>query len=187
MKEKLITHDGYFDHYYFVEPGSDYAEVIWRDIGLLDNATLFPSPLRRSNALLQFLHHAHFSFTLGRFVNPPFQRIWTKRYALSQVMFNEDKKYCVIFTDISACRTDRRYLEALHRQENIVMVMVMANVVSRKERLLKERFACFDYVISWDMSDVEKYHMIYHPPCYSKIGIPDSREPFSDCFFVGNA
>ena len=187
MKEELITHDGGFDHYYFVEPGSDYGEIMWRDIGLLDKATLLPTPIHSSNRLLQFLHHAHFSFAINKKIDLPFQSIWTKQYALSHMEFEENKKYCVIYTDISACRTHVRYLEKLSQKKNIVMVMVMANVVDSKEKLLKQRFGYFKYVFSWDKADVEKYGMIYHSTYYSRITMPSKGELESDCFFIGSS
>ena len=160
---------------------------MWRDIGLLENATLFPTPMLSSNPLLQFLHHAHFSFAINNKVNLPFQALWAKQYALSNIQFNEHKKYCLIYTDISACRTDTYYLEKLSQKKNIVMVMVMANVVASKEKLLKQRFKYFKYVFSWDKADVEKYGMVYHPPCYSRITMPSNRKMDSDCFFIGSS
>lgn len=187
MKEELITHDGGFDHYYFIEPGSDYGEIMWRDIGLLEKATLLPTPIHSSNSLLQFLHHAHFSFAINKKVNLPFQTLWAKQYALSHIKFDDQKKYCVIYTDISACRTDTFYLEKLSQKKNIVMVMVMANVVASKEKLLKQRFKYFKYVFSWDKADVEKYGMVYHSTYYSRIEMPSKGTIESDCFFIGSS
>ena len=187
MKEELITHDGGFEHYYFVEPGSDYGRIMWRDIGLLDKATLLPTPIHSENRLLQFLHHAHFSFAVNGKVSLPFQGIWKNQYALSHVEFKEDKKYCVIYTDISACRTDVRYLASLHARPNVVMIMVMANVVASKEKLLKARFKCFDRIFSWDRGDVARYGMLYYAPCYSRIDMPKEEGEGSDCFFIGSA
>lgn len=187
MKEELITHDGGFDHYYFVEPGSDYGEIMWRDIGLLDKATLLPTPIRSNNPLLQFLHHAHFSFAINKKVDLPFQTIWAKQYALSHINFDGQKKYCVIYTDISACRTDIHYLEKLSQKKNIIMVMVMANVVDSKEKLLKQRFKYFKYLFSWDRADVEKYGMVYHSTYYSRIKMPPKGSTESDCFFIGSS
>ena len=187
MKEELITHDGGFDRYYFVEPGSDYGEIMWRDIGLLDKATLLPTPIHSSNPLIQFLHHAHFSFAVNKKVGLPFQTLWAKQYALSHIQFDDQKKYCVIYTDISACRVDTHYLEKLSQKKNIVMVMVMANVVASKEKLLKQRFKYFKYVLSWDRADAEKYGMVYHPAYYSRIAMPSKRTLESDCFFIGSS
>lgn len=187
MKEELITHNGGFDHYYFVEPGSDYGKIMWQDIGLLNNATLIPNPIHSENLLLRFFHHAHFSFAVNKRINLPFKSIWRNLYSLSKIDFKEDKKYCVIYTDISACRTDVRYLEMLSKKNNIVMIMVMANVVDSKEKILKQRFRFFKYIISWDRSDVEKYGMVYHPNYYSQISMPSKSTADSDCFFIGSS
>lgn len=187
MKEELIKHDGSFDHYYLVGPGSDYGEIMWRDIGLLDNATLLPAPIHSRNKYIRFFHHIHFSFTINKIFNIPFQNIWFNQYSLSHVELDKEKKYCIIFTDIAACRTDVRYLEKLHLRKNIVMIMVMANVVSSKKKLLMKRFKLFDHIFSWDKADAKKYRMIYHPPYYSSIQMPEKNELQSDCFFIGNS
>lgn len=187
MKEELIKHDGGFCHYYFVEPGSDYGEIMWRDIGLLEKVTLLPTPIYSKNIILQLLHHLHFSFAINKIINLPFQYIWEKLYALSHMEFLDEKKYCVIYTDISACRTDEKYLNKLRKKQNIVMIMVMANVVDSKEKLLKRRFKYFDYVFSWDMADVEKYGMVFHPAYYSRIQMPVQSDISSDCFFIGSS
>ena len=123
MKEGLIRHDGGFDRYYFVEPGSDYGEIMWRDIGLLEKAELLPNPVFSKNKFLRLMHHLHFSFAINNRVSLPFQGMWKNAYALSHVKFEEGKKYCVIYTDISACRTDCGYLRSLKNMENTVMVM----------------------------------------------------------------
>ena len=146
MKEGLIRHDGGFDRYYFVEPGSDYGEIMWRDIGLLEKAELLPNPVFSKNKFLRLMHHLHFSFAINNRVSLPFQGMWKNAYALSHVKFEEGKKYCVIYTDISACRTDCGYLRSLKNMENTVMVMAMANVVRSKEKLLDKRFPYFDYI-----------------------------------------
>ena len=187
MKEGLIRHDGGFDRYYFVEPGSDYGEIMWRDIGLLEKAELLPNPVFSKNKFLRLMHHLHFSFAINNRVSLPFQGMWKNAYALSHVKFEEGKKYCVIYTDISACRTDCGYLRSLKNMENTVMVMAMANVVRSKEKLLDKRFPYFDYIFSWDKRDVEKYGMIYHPSYYSRIRMPVSSGYSADCFFIGNA
>ena len=187
MKEELITHDGGFDRYYFVEPGSDYGEIMWRDIGLLDKAVLLPNPIYSQNKLIQFLHHAHFSFAVNKKVDLPFQSIWRKQYALSHIELNDEKNYCIIYTDISACRTDIKFLSDLSKKKNVVMIMVMANVVDSKEKLLKKRFKYFRHIFSWDQADVKKYGMVYHSTYYSRIEMPEKSGLKSDCFFIGSS
>ena len=127
------------------------------------------------------------NISINKKIKMPCQAIWTHQYALSNVNFEDDKKYCVIYTDISACRTDVRYLKLLSKKKNIVMIMVMANVVASKEKLLKQRFDFFKHIFTWDKSDAERYGMILHSTYYSRIKMPAQINLKSDCFFIGSA
>ena len=42
---------------------------------------------------------------------------------VNKSLFDDQKKYCVIYTDISACRTDTRYLERMSKKKNTVKLM----------------------------------------------------------------
>lgn len=40
MKEELLKNKELFDQYILVAPGSDYGNIMWQDIGLLDKAIM---------------------------------------------------------------------------------------------------------------------------------------------------
>ena len=99
-----ISGPQYFDEYILVAPGSDYGRAMWSDIEKLPNGRILESALKPCGKALSTLHHIHFSFAINRKVQLPFQSIWEKQYSLSNVRLDDKKKYCVIFTDVSAAR-----------------------------------------------------------------------------------
>ena len=61
MKEELLKNKELFDQYILVAPGSDYGNIMWQDIGLLDKAIMLENPLKSNNKLIRLIHHVHFS------------------------------------------------------------------------------------------------------------------------------
>lgn len=178
-----------FDEYYVVAPGSDYGEVLFSDIRELPNATVFHGPIAPTTWLINTFHHIHFSFRINGIMQLPFQKIWRKHYSLSFVDFEKEKKYCVIFSDVSACRTDIGFLYNLKQKENVVLVLYMVNIAKRKQKVISRRMPCFDYIFTYDSEDAKKHNWIYHPLTYSKTKNLNNKkeEIVTDAFFVGMA
>lgn len=175
----------YFDEYVLVAPGSDYGRVMWGDIGEMENGTILEQVLDNHKGVLNVLHHVHFSFAINNCIQLPFQSIWHKYYALSRIDLNPDKRYCVIFTDISACRTDEKYFNELKSKKNITLVLAMVNTMIRKKKLLERRLSSFELVFSFDKTDCENNGFIYHPTNYSTAAIVKNNKVMYDAFFVG--
>jgi hypothetical protein len=186
MKEELLTHKQKYDEYYLVAPGSDYGRILFKDISLLDNGFVLDSPIKTNSRILRVLHHIHFSFAINKFINLPLKTIWGKCYSLSKIAMNDSKKYCIIFTDISACRTDFQYLLKLSKKENITLILINVNIYEKKEKLLNIRLKVFKYIFTFDKNDSKKYGFIYHATNYSKTAVPVKDIEY-DVFFVGNS
>lgn len=184
-KALSLGENRFFDTYILVAPGSDYGKAMWQDIERLDCGILLENVLRPCGRVVSFFHHFHFSFSINRKVQLPFQQIWQKFYALEQVNFESEKRYCVIFTDISAARTDLKYLKKLSRQRNITMVLMMVNTMARRGTLIEKRLPYFVHVFSFDQKDVEKYGFHYHPTNYSNVKLDTCEKITTDAFFVG--
>lgn len=179
-----IKCEQFFDEYILVAPGSDYGRAMWSDIEKLPNGTILESALKSSPRIIEIMHHIHFSFAINRKVQLPFQNIWKPLYLLETVRFDVDKKYCVIYTDVSAARTDRKYLAELQKRDNITMVLVMVNTMARRDSLIEKRREYFDQVYSFDKKDCEKYGFIYHPTNYSMADLGEDSIN-QDAFYVG--
>ncbi|MFQ6819639.1 MAG: hypothetical protein ACLRTI_11395 [Blautia sp.] len=180
-----IAGEQFFDEYILVAPGSDYGRAMWSDIGKLENGTILESALKPTNKFLSLLHHIHFSFAINRKFQMPFQSIWKRLYSLEGVQFEPDKSYCVIYTDVSAARTDCKYFAEKQKEKNITMVLIMVNTMARRGSLIEKRRQYFSQVYSFDRKDCETYGFIYHPTNYSMASMDSSLCVTQDAFFVG--
>lgn len=186
MKKKIhLCGKQFYDKYILVAPGSDYGRVMWNDIALLENGIVLDGALKSTSKILSFLHHIHFSFVINRRVQLPFQGIWKRWYSVEDISFDKDKKYCIIYTDVSAARTDIRYLKKLSERKNIALVLVLVNTMARRDVLLKKRLTYFSKVFSFDKQDSDKYGFIYHATNYSRLSLDNIGIIKSDAFYVG--
>lgn len=182
----MLIESKHFDQYVMVAPGSDYGIAMWSDLKKVDNVIFLDYVINTKSRLIRLCHHLHFSFGVNKKIQLPFQSIWKKKYSLEEVRISSDKKTCIIFTDVSACRTDAKYLKNLHKMNNVTMVMVLVNVMNSKNKLIANRLDCFDQIYSFDKHDCDKYGFIYHPTIYSVTrDNVDSKISESDAFFVG--
>ena len=184
MKEELLKNKELFDQYILVAPGRDYGNIMWQDIGLLDKAIMLENPLKSNNKLIRLIHHVHFSFLINNRVQLPCQSIWKRKYSFSDVNFELKKKYCIIFTDVSACRVDYKTLSDLQKKSNVTMVLTLVNTMFRRGNVIKNRLSCFDLVYTFDKRDADKFNFIYHQNFYSPQKLfPEGRK--TDAFYVG--
>lgn len=179
----------YFDEYIMVAPGSDYGTIMWSDLKSLPNCTYYDYVIDGNRGFISILHHIHFSFVLNKRFDLPFHSLWRNMYSIKIQNLDNKKKYCIIFTDISACRVDCLYLKKLSSLPNVSLVMAHANLVKSKERLLEKRYKYFSLLFATDKSDCDKYGFIHHTTYYSgididSVGVETNK---SDAFFVGVA
>lgn len=185
MTQRLqIEGKQYFDEYILIAPGSDYGRAMWNDIDEVNNGSILDGPLKKCGKILEMIHHIHFSFAINKRIRLPLQQIWKRMYSLEQIKFDDSKKYCIIYTDVSAARTDVKYLESLSKRANVTLVLVMVNTMARRGSLILNRRSCFELIYSFDPKDCQKYGFIYHQNCYSKKPI-DKGIIENDVFYVG--
>ncbi|MGL4694357.1 hypothetical protein [Enterococcus larvae] len=176
------------ERYIVIGPGSDYVKHIFLDIDNLENGIVFAAPIREKSYILSKLHHIHFSLALNRKMDLPFKGIWDNYYSLSQVAFDKDIRYYLIFTDISACRYSFEYLHSLSQKKNITLGLTILNIMSDNESLLRNKLPLFDYIFSFDKNDAEQYNFIFWPLIYSNSKYEVTNTSHSNrAFFAGNA
>lgn len=175
----------YFDEYILIAPGSDYGNAMWSDINKLDNGIVLGKVIESESKILDFIHHIHFSFTLNKIMQLPFQNIWHRLYSLSNLKLDSEKSYCIIYTDISACRTDVKYIKRLRCMKNVTTVLILVNTMIKKEIILRKRLPFFDFVFSFDKLDCKRYGFLYYPTNYSVVPLKSSGFKDNDVFYVG--
>lgn len=178
-----------YDYFVMVGPGSDYGHQMWKDLSTITNCFYSDNVLVNKNAFLKFLHHLHFSFAINKWISLPFQSIWDKAHFISSIPFDCKKRYCVIFTDISACRTSMKLLKKLHSKQNVDLILVNVNVFASKAKILNKRMALFDKIYSFDRGDCEKYNWLFYSKFYSSDNcVKNSNdELLYDALFVGHS
>lgn len=184
MREFQISGEQYFAEYILVAPGSDYGRAMWSDIEKLSNGTILENALRPCGRVLEVIHHIHFSFAINKIMQLPFQSVWKKLYSIESISLKEDKRYCIIYTDVSAARTDLDYLKKLKAKGNITLVLVMVNTMARRGSLIEKRMVYFDLIFSFDKNDCDRYGFIYHPTNYSMVDLQEV-DIAQDAFYVG--
>lgn len=174
-----------YDEYILIAPGSDYGCAMWSDIADLDNGRVLEKNIALDNKIINLIYHVHFSFAINNYVQLPLQCIWRNFYTLNKLKLDSRKRYCVIYTDVSAGRTDRKFLSNLKKKINVDIVLVMVNTMARRQLILKKRFQYFNYIFSFDKEDCGKYGFIYHPTNYSTATIRKNINIEDDAFYVG--
>lgn len=174
------------DEYILIAPGSDYGRAMWSDIGELENGSVLEKAIASENRLVNLLHHIHFSFALNSRMQLPFQNVWENAYALSKIHLQPSKKYCIIYTDVSAGRTDVKFLKKLHERKNVTLVLALVNTMDRKRKIMEARLPYFHQIYSFDKRDAQQYGFMYHPTFYSRADRKDMKIK-QDAFFVGVA
>ena len=173
-----------FDEYILVSPGSDYGYAMWRDIDELENGIVLDKVIVPRNKILNLIHHIHFSFVINSRVHLPCQHLWKNAYTIKKINFECEKRYCVLYTDVSAGRTDKKFLSELKEEKNISLILVMVNTMARRSKIVGNRFRYFDYIFSFDKCDCDKYGFIYHPTNYSALLLTKNNIK-NDAFYVG--
>ena len=176
-----------FDEYIMVAPGSDYGLAMWADLKQLPNCTFYDYVLRTQSKILKLFHHVHFSFALNKWTEMPLHGIWNGVLSINPNDIDPNKQYCIIFTDVSACRVGKGFLEQLHNLKNVTLVLVLVNIIAAKKRIILDRLKYFSLCFSFDKADCIKYGFTYHPTFYSKIRNNTNVIPETDAFFVGVA
>lgn len=174
-----------FDEYVMIAPGSDYGLAMWADLKKIPNCTFYDYVLNTKSRLLNLLHHIHFSFALNKRFNMPLQGVWNGALSLKPHDLDPNKRYCIIFTDISACRVGKSFLNSLSKLKNVTLVLVLVNVMKTKKKLVDERLKYFSCCFSFDKRDCEQYGFIYHPTFYSVVRKQNKECLETDAFFVG--
>ena len=172
-----------------IGPGSDYGDQMWKDLTTIDNCLYNNGVLKECKPFKSFLHHLHFSFLLNRYFTLPFQNIWDNSYFLSNLSFEKNKRYCIIFTDVSACRTGISFIRKLSSKENVDLILINVNVFNSKKRLLLKRLPFFTKIYTFDISDSKEYSFLYYPKFYSVYGLDtkDASDYAYDALFVGSS
>lgn len=142
------------------------------------------------------LFYTHICKKANRYFPLPFKSIWN-RQLFNKNPFSDDKPLCFVFFGIwenmivAAGFGD--YLK--RRFKGAKTVLFLQDILAKSHSMYsddcydaEELKALYDYVISYDKRDCEKYGFIYHPTVFSVPDLPaDNDFPETDVYFLGLA
>lgn len=105
-------------------------------------------------------------------------------------ILDKQDKICLVFFGGWPCLHNTGYIKYINTHyPNIKKILFLQDIVAANKYLdIKRAQKEFDYVLSYDKSDCEKYNLIYQPTPYSNYPIKDFEQyPESDLFFCGAA
>lgn len=149
-----------------VMSGGAEAPLIFGDLEKDSRVLYLPSSVLDLNScFLEKLRHVHLSSKISRYVCLPLKCIWNNTLSLSQVSFQTNENYKIIFIITSLARYNISYLRMLKKQYSIDYYLYMLDSVDSKEgqiiaRFLKEK-NLFSGIYSFDMADCQRYGFKY--------------------------
>lgn len=142
------------------------------------------------------LFFPHISKRGNHFFSLPFKSIWNK-YLVPENPFNDDKPLCFIifgiWRDLVISAGLGEYLKC--RFPGSKTILFLQDILEKSHSLYSskpfnadELKSFFDYVISYDQKDCDKYGFIYHPTVFSVPDLPLCKEiEETDLYFLGRA
>jgi len=174
--------------YYYVVLGSDW------DLYRSSYSDLYSSEDGIYIAGLSFLYDTKVS----KYLNSAIIRIkkiplgWLLLLPLYQRLKHIEKPICfVLFSNWVEYDYSLRLLKHIKKRfPNSRFVWFMQDLIDTHPRIksrINQSIRDFDITLSFDLSDCEKYKLVYHPLVFSSININQEDLPNSDIYFLGKA
>ncbi len=156
----------------FVMSGTGFSQYLFADLYSDERVTVIKGFLKRiHNPVISFIRRVWFSRTVNSIINMPFKNIW--KCALRDVNWSHETKYSVVFMGTSLYFTDYKFLSKIREKYDVKYILILLdpweNEVASKTAQCFEKKMGFDYIFSFDPTDVEKYDFIYTNVPYSTL------------------
>lgn len=182
-----------FSHnFVLIHGAADYYRIACSDLEARDDVRLiyeygidFLPFFQKKKLLVQK------SFTLDKFIDAPFSARYQKTFKNFEFK-DKSKPLCfVINVGIITARFGIHFLEFLHKEYPKAKFVGFYSDLVRTKRTVaypESITKYFDFLISYDKKDCEKYGLIYYPTFFSKYDVSDDPNvPESDLYFCGAA
>ncbi len=123
------------------------------------------------NPIIKGIRKVHLSKKINSQINLPFKNVWG--CSLREIHWDYNLKYYVILLGSSLWPIDYTYLLKIKKEYNVKFILLMldpweSDRMSASARKYADVIK-FDYIFSFDPSDVKKYNFIYEDAPYSII------------------
>ena len=182
-------------NYVFFWHDADYYRYAFSEILGFENVIFINKLIPDEKPFIQMLNRVHNSAKLNNIVKLPGRKLW------SDVYFNDSftKKKPIVFifnSEYYRLRSIDYFSYLRGKYPGCKCIMFLTDTVDRYKYSFSGKFYGdydieyiknnFDMVISYNMSDVERYGLTYYPLIYSNVST-ECVDITSDVFFVGRA
>ena len=173
---------------YIAFVASDIVDKEFYDFKNDDRTELLDNSMRNVNScFLRIIRRLHLSGKICRFIDLPFKQIWSKSFG--KIKLDENNEYYFIFPNGEINPVSASFFNKLKKKYNVHYILFVmdhwTHEVNNITRMYMKRMK-FDYVLTINIDDAQKYGFIYHPVPYSVL--PNSMQKKKECdlFFIGN-
>lgn len=171
----------------FVVNNDDYNMICTRDLEKFDNVQIVPIIMASCPRCIKRLYYIHEK--LHRRLGIPFLQIWYPFFFKNKFKKVSSKPLCFIIASSQIPTDYVLYLKRKYPTSKFVRVHRDLYAVTCRNGYTKEFLERnFDYQMTFDKNEAEKYGALYFDEIESKINCDDARHyPSCDVFFAGKA
>lgn len=175
-----------YKYNYVIAGGGGFYSVAYRDIVDLENVSYHEGYISKQYpSWVNLLFRINFNLLLNKYVKTPLKYfVYPRLYPHN---FSKKKPICYIFFQKEFAVINSSYLEYIKKTDpEAKLVLYFQDLVSSlKYYNIEEYKKRFDFILSYDKKDCEKYNLYYCPTPYSKIDLVPSRNDQVDVYFCG--
>ena len=173
--------------YHYVVFGSEveYFRLMFKDA--IDNIGVeyISNPIKDGgyNIIMRFMYNLHHNPYLNWRIDLPGKRMWYPFFYHKQ----QTSPICFVFM-MDWCKIQYRDLLSILRKKytGCKIVLYLEDLIASRKGIIDFSFLKeYDYIVSYDKKDAEKYGFIYYPTFMSKFNMPQKKEKQSDACFWG--
>lgn len=175
-------------NYVIFQPPYDYYDIAYHDIKNEANVQFINRYPAFGGALAKKLCLMHRSSKYNSFINLPFKSIWNPLFFKSK--YCDNSNLCFIFSAGVAYLEKYGFITFLKKKyPDAKFVCFYQDVIkSVRNYSFDDVRKIFDYVISYDIDEANKYGLIFHNTVFSNYLVPANDQiDQSDVYFVGAA
>ena len=153
----------------YCSKGNPHVDIMMSDLNKCNEVIVLDGTLKSvENIFLRIIRKVHMNKKINRIINLPMKRIWLNSH---MPKLKKEEDYCFIFIDSVPYALDFTWLKRLRGKSNgkVRFLLFLFNPVELfKERTVYDlKNIIFDYVLTYDFSDSQKYGFIQYNAPYS--------------------
>lgn len=177
------------NRFIMVMSGGPEAPLMFGDLERDERVDYLAQPLCPLSPFFAIFRKVHLATMINQYIQLPFRGVWDNSLALSQIKFERETQYHIVFINTSIVKYRINYLRNIkNRYSNIRYYLYMVDSVNTyKGKSIKaylSESSLFTCIYSFDPKDCEKYNfkLLLQPLTYFDLPKTNIK---SDIYFLG--